>query len=403
MNQEFDENRKAGAAQEPSSAAVESQSASTEAIAVAAARTPSKTPDGASVSAQGEEMVRIRVKERTRLKSGKGASAGKLRRPRLRTVVVAVSCVVLVLLLCGTAGFAYMRQQGEQNMVVAPASQEDLTATDNGKEYVFNDNVVAVLFEGIDDESSYSSKSCSDANFLLTMDTSTNDVTLTVVPRDSLCNVDVYQSGEYFSTVQSNLCLAYAQDADKETCAKNVAASVSSILGDVPIKYYFAMNVHAIETLASAVDGVTVTALQTIPDTSIVKGKKISLTGQEAYKYVQYRDTSVAESALDRQKRQKQFIKALFKKAKAMNATQLVNVVQTVSEYSVTNIGASELTYLASVFLAGGKGNVDFNTITGTTKTKVYEEDGLEHEYIVLDKKSVKKAKLAAFYAKVGD
>ena len=349
-----------------------------------------------------EEMVRIRVKQRTRVRTGK--KRHRKRRVSARKVILIVLCIVVVLACAAAATYAILSQQGKQNMAAAPQSEEALTVKYKGDDYVYNDNVVSVMFEGIDDESGIgvTDRSCSDANFLLSLDTQTNDATVTVIPRDAMCEVEIIDGNTSF-TSKTNLCLAYAQDADKKTCAKNVANSVSKILGDMPIKYYYALNVHAIEVLADAVGGVKVKALQSIPGTSIQKGQKVALKGSEAYSYVQYRDITVDESALDRQKRQKQFLEALFAKAKGLSVTKLVKLVGTVNDYSVTNIGASELTYLAGVFLAGGKGSVQINTITGTTKSKVYEEDGLAHEYVVLDKNSVKKAKIAAFYKKVAE
>ena len=42
--------------------------------------------------------------------------------------------------------------------------------------------------------------------------------------------------------------------------------------------------------------------------------------------------------------------------------------------------------------------SVDMLTLEGTTKSKVYETDGLRHEYIELSKKSVHAAVIADYY-----
>lgn len=342
----------------------------------------------------------IRVKERVR--TGKHRT-GKKKKRSGKKIAIIVICVIAVIVACLGVGFAYMKHKGQENMTTPPAQDQELTVKYKGHEYMYNDSAVSILFEGIDDESGYSDKSCSDANFLATIDTSTNKVVLTTIPRDAECEVDIYQDNKYAFTTTTNLCLAYAQDADKKTCAKNVAQSVSTIMEDSPVKYYFAMNVHAIEDLVDAVDGVTVTALQTIPGTSVVKGKKITLKGDDAYKYVQYRDTNVSSSSLDRQARQEQFLKAFIKKASKMSVDKLLKVVNTVSDYSTTNIGASELTYLATRFVTGGNGGVEMNNITGKVKSKLYEEDGLMHEYVVLSDKSVHAAVIAAYYKQIGE
>ena len=362
----------------------------------AAEAEPGEAAAPEAATGEAEETVRIRVRERHR--TGRKRS-GKKKASAKRTALIAV-VVIVALALVGALAAAVILQKGKEHLRAPLQEEESLTVSYNGHEYMYNEDVVSILIMGVDDESSYtgSDASCSDANFLITMDTATNEVNVTTVPRDSMCEVDVYQDGEYYFTTHTNLCLAYAVDAPKETCAENVVKSVSRIMEDMPINYYFAMNVHAIEDLAAAVGGVKVTALETIPGTTIVTGEKIKLTGNDAYKYVQYRNTYEEGTALDRQARQDQFIKAFISKAKGMSVDQLLKVVKAVSDYSITNLGAEEMSYLASCFLAGSKASVDMITLEGTTKSKVYETDGLRHEYIELSKKSVHAAVIADYY-----
>ncbi|MGN0038386.1 MAG: LCP family protein [Coriobacteriales bacterium] len=355
--------------------------------------------DGEQPTGDGDpETVRIRVRQRTgRVRTGSGSHKKKTTGKRKALVALVV---VLALVLVGTLVGAIVLQKGKEHLRAPLQEEESLTVKYQGHEYMYNEDVVSVLIMGIDDEYAYtgSDASCSDANFLITMDTATNAVNVTTVPRDAICEVDVYQDGKYKFTTHTNLGLAYAIDAPKETCAENVVKSVSTIMEGMPVNYYFAMNVHAIEDLAAAVGGVKVTALQTIPGTNIVKGEKITLKGNDAYKYLQYRDIYVDESALDRQARQEQFIQAFINKARKMSVDQLLKVVKTVSDYSITNLGAEEMSYLASCFIAGDKASLEMITLEGTTKSKVYETDGLEHEYIELDEKSVHAAVIADYY-----
>lgn len=370
--------------------------------AAKAAAEPMAEPVIESPSDTAPQTATIRVKERVR--TGRYRT-GRKKKHGGKKVAIVIVCVIVAAVACGAVGFAYMKHKGQEAMTEAPTEEQELTVKYKGHEYMYNDSTVSVLFEGIDDESSYtgSDAACSDANFLFTMDTSTNKVNIVTVPRDSMCEVDVYSDGKYRFTTHTNLGLAYAIDADEKACAQNVAKSVSTIMEGMPVNYYFAMSVHAIEDLTGAVDGVKVKALQNIPDTDIVKGNEITLKGEDAYKYVQYRDINVDESALDRQKRQNQFIKAFVAKAKKMSASQLLKVIKAVSDNTVTNLGAEEMSYLVSCFLAGDKANVSMTTITGTTKSKVYETDGLEHEYIKLDKDSVHAAVMKSYYTQIGD
>lgn len=388
---------------ESAAPAAEGDVTATAPVATAAAEADATAGEGAAPAAAGdaeEETVRIRVRERQR--TGRKRTGSGKKRSAKRTALIVV-CVLLALAAVGAVFAAVTLQAGKENLRAPMKEQENLTLTYQGHEYMYNEDVVSVLIMGIDDESSYtgSDASCSDANFLITMDTTTNAVNVTTVPRDTMCEVDVYQDGKYKFTTHTNLGLAYAIDADKDTCAKNVVKSVSTIMEGMPVNYYFAMNVHAIEDLAAAVGGVKIEALQSIPGTNIVEGEKIKLTGNDAYKYLQFRNIYEGESALDRQARQEQFIKAFMAKAKKMSVDQLLKVVKTVSDYSITNLGAEEMSYLASCFLAGDKASVEMITLEGKTKTKVYQTDGLEHEYIELSKKSVHAAVIADYYKQI--
>ncbi len=364
------------------------------AVAEGDATESAAAPNPAASSATETVVVR----ERVRVRNGKK----RLKKPgRAKKVVLAIIVAILIIALGAFAAVQLMAQSGKEAMTAAPAKSEDVSVTYKGEKYLFNDKAVSILFEGIDDEGG--TTDCNDANYLATLDTETKKLTMTCIPRDSLCDVDIYQDGEYSFTSETNLALAYAQDADGKTCAENVVKSVSNILKGNKIKYYFALDVDGISELANKMGGITLEPIQSIPGTNIVKGKKITLKGDEAMRYVQYRDTSVDGSAQDRSKRQMQFLQAAFEKLRAMSATDLVSLVNTVSKYTTTNIGATELTYLATTFLGGGSYRIGINTLSGTVKSKVYEEDGIRHEYIELDKDSIKETVMKTFYKKIDE
>ena len=126
---------------------------------------------------------------------------------------------------------------------------------------------------------------------------------------------------------------------------------------------------QGIVELNDAVGGVFLVPLQTIPGTGILKGESTFLYGNNALKYVQWRDTSVEGSSLDRQEREIQYIQAFFNQA--LNVAQgnvgvLVDLYNTLGDYSVTNLGVSEFSYLASVILNKSISSMDVVTFPGT-------------------------------------
>ena len=79
----------------------------------------------------------------------------------------------------------------------------------------------------------------------------------------------------------------------------------------MPVNHYFTTGLEGLSSLADASGGVTLEALETIPETSVVKGKTVTLTGDEAIAYLRWRDEGKLGSALERQERQLQYIRAV--------------------------------------------------------------------------------------------
>lgn len=87
-----------------------------------------------------------------------------------------------------------------------------------------------------------------------------------------------------------------------------------------------------------------------------------------AERYVQFRDTSTLTSSLDRQRRQVSYLKAFTNKV-LQNATgdpaALLSLYQTAQDYTWTNLGFDQFSYLASTMLAKGMTSFDVVTLDG--------------------------------------
>ena len=167
----------------------------------------------------------------------------------------------------------------------------------------------------------------------------------------------------------------------------------------MPVNYYFSLDMDGVGALADAIGGVSLTPTQSIPNTNIVEGEPTVLFGSNALKYVQWRDTSVLTSSLDRQTRQSQFVETFCKQALSSaqgNVGTLVNLYTTASNYAVTNLGLNEFSYLASSVLATGITSVDMTTLQGTM------QQGDKFAEFYLDKTNVYETVLNVYYHEVG-
>jgi polyisoprenyl-teichoic acid--peptidoglycan teichoic acid transferase len=116
---------------------------------------------------------------------------------------------------------------------------------------------------------------------------------------------------------------------------------------------------------------VTVKALDdmNLPGGLVKKGEVITLKGDDARYYVQYRDTSAIDANMPRMKRQQQYLTAFSKSALSMtkkDITTPVKLLNKISKYVTTNLDASKITYLTTSVLTNNyNGEIDFRMVQG--------------------------------------
>lgn len=346
------------------------------------------------------------------------STAGKI----LRVLLVALLVIVLALVIAAGAAFLWLRQSvstGEQKILDAsrptaaassaladsqPADAPyvptlDNTITYQGQKYAPNEKMISVAFIGYDGAETGGTVGQADAVIVLTMNLETGAVKAISIPRDSMVDVDEYVGDAYIGQQTMQLCLAYSYGDGGASSSEHVASLASRILYDVPISYYFTLNLEGIGAVNDAVGGVTLTPQQTIPNTSIVAGEPITLWGEEALRYVRWRDSANPEaettSSLDRQSRQLQYLQA-FATQVMQNATgdpaALVNLYNTASQYAFTNLGLDEFTYLATQVLQTGLGSLEMTSLPGEMQM------GAQYAEFYLDKQGVRQIVMDTFY-----
>ena len=338
---------------------------------------------------------------------------------RRRRIIIACVCVLAFALV--TAGSAYaftsLIEQGRLNLRALPEAEiqaeETAQTTDNGKvvtykgqKYRLNEDMVSLCIIGRDREIHNTDPNFNgqaDLVMVLAINSKTGKMTGIVIPRDSMVDVDVnyINTDQLYENQKLQLELAYAYGTNDDESSKLVSRAVSRVLYNIPLDYYYTLNLAGVYDLTDAVDGVVVEPLESIPNTNIVEGEAIKLQGENAQKYVKWRDTSRLETALGRQERQMQFMKALASKALTVasgNPAKIVEIYNVVSQHATTNLDTSEVSYLASIFV-GGNGGFDTVSLKGES---VYNDESQWEQYI-LDKESVYQTVLDVYYEIVID
>ena len=293
--------------------------------------------------------------------------------------------------------------EGGNLRVDGALADADRIASYNGKTYALNENMVSVAVIGYDRQTEEvvpgRSVGQADAVMVLAVNLDTGETTGIGIQRDSMVEVGEFMGDTFTGMSTMQLCLAYAYGDGGELSSQYTASAVSRVLYNMPVSYYFSLDMDGVGALADAIGGVSLTPTQSIPNTNIVEGEPTVLFGSNALKYVQWRDTSVLTSSLDRQARQSQFVETFCKQALSSaqgNVGTLVNLYTTASNYAVTNLGLNEFSYLASSVLATGITSVDMTTLQGAM------QQGDKFAEFYLDKTNVYETVLNVYYHEVG-
>lgn len=351
-------------------------------------------------AAQPGTLVR-KKKKRRHAKKHKG----------LRRAAIVLAIALAIVVIAAGAVFA-LTKMGEESVKQANtptdvqsegvAYDEGRTVTYNGKTYALNENMVSIAVIGYDrrTEAVVPGKSVgqADAVMVLAANLDTGQVTGIGIPRDSMVEVGEFMGEEFTGMNTMQLCLAYAYGDGGQTSSEYTTAAISRVLYNMPVNYYVSLDMDGVGALANAVGGVPVTPLQSIPGTNIVKGQDTVLFGNNALKYIQWRDTSVLTSSLDRQARQSQFVQAFCKEALSSakgGVGTLVSLFNTARDYGITNLGVDDFTYLASTVLNTGVSSVDVTTLQGEM------QQGKKFAEFYLDKTNVYETVLDVYYHEV--
>lgn len=258
-----------------------------------------------------------------------------------------------------------------------------------GKVYDYNDDILTFLFMGIDKLGTVEknpdlvSGGQSDAIFLVVLNPDTKKVSLVGVNRDTMVEVILVgytdANGNTLTTT-AELAVQHGFGDGLEQSCELTRNAVSKLFYNLPIHGYVSFNMGGVGALNDALGGVKLTVLEdlTIINPSFTQGAEVTLTGQDAYEYIHYRDTAVFESARNRLARQKQYLSCAVGAALdgiKKDLTLPVTLYQTFRPYIVTDLSVNEITYLASV-VSGYSFDMDaIYTMEGTTvQGELFEE-----------------------------
>lgn len=280
---------------------------------------------------------------------------------RIAAAVFAAAVVILIVLI-----FLYFYQnqkpvgQSTSDPESGTPSQApaDVIAYE-GVQYRYNTELTNILFLGVDKNEPVTLQDTpgtagqSDCIMILSLNREDNTARILQVPRDTMTDVDLYDaSGNYYTSVQAQVATQYAYGVGEEQSCWAAKKTISELLFGLQIDAYISLDIAAIPMLNDAVGGVTVTIPEdyTDVDPAFIQGATISLTGEQAERYVRYRDVDQFGSNVGRMERQTQYIPALIStvKSKVGNTGSLYeDFYPVLRPYMVTDMSADQINALS--------------------------------------------------------
>ena len=308
------------------------------------------------------------------------------RRKKMKTwkkVVLIVISSILALTLALGGVFLYLKNKGHDELfdselkVLVPDNMQAEVQDDGdyivykGRTYKYNEDITSMMFIGIDkdfeDDNEQGTGGQADVLVLMAVDMKSHKMTMLAIPRDTYTEVALYSpSGHYSGMKDMQVCMAYAYGDGKETSCENTISSVRRLFYNIPIKTYYALDLAGIAAVNDSVGGVDVVSPETIE--MFTKGESYHLEGRNAEHFVRLRDKSRVDSSLLRLERQKVYTKGFISTmmdSLKKDITSAVRVFNESAPYSVTNLSASKVSYLATELVTGSKLDTEMKTIPG--------------------------------------
>lgn len=316
---------------------------------------------------------------------------------------------ITIFLLCMVAvmvGFWFLLRYFEHRIPAESMKQDFLTKADqeawedaeekpkvrgeirlSGKKYAYYDEIDTYLIMGVDRSEM--------ADFLMLAVLNRTDRTygFLQLDRDTMTEVNLIdETGEGEATADIQLCTAHWYGGTDEMRCENTVTAVSKMLGGLEIKGYYALDMENISALNRLIGGVELELLEdyTYLDPKMKKGKVWELSDSQAYAYVHDRFGVGDETNRSRMDRQRQYMKAMFKKVEdetRKDVNYITGLYKKMKTLTVTDMKAGVVSTAANL-IKDGKGN-GIHSFDGESKLGQALGDGIDHAEFYPDKESV--------------
>ncbi|MCE5342096.1 MAG: LCP family protein [Eubacteriales bacterium] len=291
----------------------------------------------------------------------------RIRKAFRSAAVLAVAMMVTLIALPLTAAMAASNTADAvyDNPLIQPYTYTPLQVEDNPGIR----NVINILLMGFDaDYKTYAENggdSHSDAMIVVSVNTQTEAVDLITLPRDTMIYVPGIR-GMY----KLNGAVNAGGGKTTEAGLLKACEAASTLLGNVPIDYYFAVEMERVVDIVDLLGGVDIevaSSFTTQDGTTYATGYK-HLDGEAVYSYMRARKT-LEGTDTSRTKRQRAVIAALIQKVQQNNLYfRLPEILATMQEGYYTNISTAAMLQLISAAFRADTADMELYTLQGTLR-----------------------------------
>jgi LCP family protein required for cell wall assembly len=307
-----------------------------------------------------------------------------------------------------TSAFAPAENVGSQNTDMPQVK----TIEYNGKTYAKNEDIVNLLFLGVDytkDRADLNLGYRADVVLVCAVDIASKKATLISLPRDlytTMYEIDT-GTGQITKTKQNRVNAAFAFGGgpryygyNNETACVEMFMQRECMLEtpldftlDIPVYLYAGIDIDGIAPVADSIGGIEVTLEYSIPDVG-KKGETILLKGKKAETYLRDRKHTPGGD-IGRAKKEQDFMLRLAKKIKNMGAADIIlSLWDDLQKYVDTGLNTTQMVDFAKILMSVDIDSIEKHTIPGEgTTTAPY--------YYIHDEEATLKLLLEVYYHEV--
>ncbi|MDK2991444.1 MAG: polyisoprenyl-teichoic acid--peptidoglycan teichoic acid transferase [Clostridiales bacterium] len=267
---------------------------------------------------------------------------------------IIISAIAMVILLIGgmAAGFYYEIKNNPQNVFEEPFNQPSSIVKarneQDGGTVQMPTGKINIALLGLDKNAGrmeeYGDSFRTDTIMVFAIDFDTKKIDIISIPRDSYVKI---AGKTYMDKINSAFLHGGGFDGDGFNTTLN---TISSVLGNVPVNYYVAMDMDVVISLVDAIGGVYYDVEKDVRDGNgrlLLKAGYQKLNGKAFLYYVRDRH-STPGGDIDRVKRQQKILMALFDQMKSLKQlANLPDIYNSFKDKMYTNLNVTQIAALA--------------------------------------------------------